>query len=388
MTGVPIMATPNAHALLSASAAHRWLHCMAAPLFEAQFPSTTSEYAEEGTVAHAVCELYVRKYFAVMNKRTFNAELKKLQARPRYNEEMLTTAQTYLDFIKEKSMAFPALPYVTPEVRVDLGAYIPDGFGTCDCVMIGGDTLQIVDYKHGKGVPVSAENNPQMRLYALGALDMYGAIYGDAIRTVSMAICQPRLFAEPSEETISVEELRAWGEWLKPIAAEAYSGNGKFVPGEHCKFCRGRAQCRARAEQNMVLEDFRDCVPAGKANEALVTAAVLGDVKRPDGGSPLLSDAAEAMQIVVEAGYDEAMLYDRKPKSLSELEKFLGKKRFEELLSKEVYKPKGAPTLVPESDRRAAYNSAASDFANATSSFANAASDAVKAMLDTAENGV
>lgn len=438
MTGVPIMATPNAHALLSASAAHRWLHCTAAPLFEAQFPSTTSEYAEEGTVAHAVCELYVRKYFTVMNKRTFNAELKKLQARPRYNEEMLTTAQTYLDFLKEKSMAFPALPYVTPEVRVDLGAYIPDGFGTCDCVMIGGDTLQIVDYKHGKGVPVSAENNPQMRLYALGALDMYGAIYGDAIRTVSMAICQPRLFAEPSEETISVEELRAWGEWLKPIAAEAYSGNGKFVPGEHCKFCRGRAQCRARAEQNMVLEDFRDCVPAGKANEALVTAAVLGDVKRPDGGSPLLSDAEigdlltrgktlvawyddlkeyalgailkggvipgykavegrsnrafvdadEAMQIVVEAGYDEAMLYDRKPKSLSELEKFLGKKRFEELLSKEVYKPKGAPTLVPESDRRAAYNSAASDFANAASGFANAVSDAVKAMLDTAESGV
>ena len=188
----------------------------------------------------------------------------------------------------------------------------------------------------------------------------------------------------------------------------------------------------------MVLEDFRDCVPAGKANEALVTAAVLGDVKRSDGGSPLLSDAEigdlltrgkmlvawyddlkeyalgailkggvipgykavegrsnrafvdadEAMQIVVEAGYDEAMLYDRKPKSLSELEKYLGKKRFEELLSKEVYKPKGAPTLVPESDRRAAYNSAASDFANAASGFANAVSDAVKAMLDTAESGV
>lgn len=160
------MPSPNSHALLSASAAHRWLVCTAAPLFESQFPSSTSEYAEEGTLAHEFCELYVRKHFTVMSRRTFNTELKKLQANPRYNEEMLTTAQTYLDYLKEKAMNFGSAPYVTPEVRVDLSDYIPDGYGTCDCVMIGGDTLQIVDYKHGKGVPVSAENNPQMRLYA------------------------------------------------------------------------------------------------------------------------------------------------------------------------------------------------------------------------------
>lgn len=410
------MPSPNSHALLSASAAHRWLVCTAAPIFEAQFPSSTSEYAEEGTLAHEFCELYVRKHFTVMNRRTFNTELKKLQANPRYNEEMLTTAQTYLDYLKEKAMNFGSAPYVTPEVRVDLSDYIPDGYGTCDCVMIGGDTLQIVDYKHGKGVPVSAENNPQMRLYALGALKMFSAIYGDTIQTVSMAICQPRLFAEPSEETISVSELLAWGEWLKPIAQEAYTGNGKFIPGEHCKFCRGRAQCRARAEQNTALEDFKDCIPVNKASDEQIVAAVLGNSTRPNGESPLLTDTEigdlltrgetlvawyndlkeyaldtilkggtisgykavegrsnrtfknvdEAMQIVVQAGFDEAVLYDRKPKSLSELEKLLGKKKFAELLSGQVYKPKGSPTLVPLSDKREAYNSAVTDFSDVT----------------------
>ena len=137
------MSTPNAHALLSASAAHRWLVCTAAPRFEAQFPSGTSEFAEEGTLAHSICELYVRKHFTPMAKRSFTAELKKLQAKPMYDDEMLSTAQTYLDFIKEKALSFSEAPYVTPEVRVDLSDYIPDGFGTCDCVMIGGDTLQI-----------------------------------------------------------------------------------------------------------------------------------------------------------------------------------------------------------------------------------------------------
>ena len=136
---------PTAHALLSASSAHRWLACTAAPMFEKDFPSQTSEYAEEGTLAHEICELYVKKHFSVMNKRTFNAELKKLQAKPHYDDEMLTTAQTYLDFLKAKALSYSAAPYVTQEVRVDLSGYVPNSFGTCDCVMIGDDTLQIVD---------------------------------------------------------------------------------------------------------------------------------------------------------------------------------------------------------------------------------------------------
>lgn len=405
------MATPNAHALLSASAAHRWLVCTAAPRFEEQFPSTTSEYAEEGTLAHAICELYVKKHFSPMSKRTFNSELKKLQANTHYNDEMLTTAQVYLDYLKSEAMTFPSMPFVTQEARVDLTDYIPDGFGTCDCVMIGGDTLHITDYKHGKGVPVSAENNPQMRLYALGALKMFGMIYGDSIKKVSMAICQPRLFAEPSKEVITVEELTAWGEWVKPLAQEAYNGNGKFCPGEHCRFCRGKAQCRARAEQNTALEDFKDCVPAGKAAPELLTmsaearqvlglptllsdaeigelltrgeslvawyndlkeyalASILAGKEIPgyeavEGKSNrVFKDADAVFRILTEKGWDEAVLYERKPKTLSELEKLLGKKKFAELLGEQVVKPKGAPTLAPASDKRTAYNSAASDFA-------------------------
>ena len=408
------MPTPNAHALLSASSAHRWLVCTAAPHFEEQFPSETSDYAEEGTLAHAICELYVRKHFTPMGKRTFNSELKKLQARPHYDDEMLSTAQTYLDYLKAKSLTFSATPYVTQEVRVDLTDYIPEGFGTCDCVMIGGDTLHITDYKHGKGVPVSAENNPQMRLYALGALKMYSMIYGDSIQKVSMAICQPRLFDEPSEEEITVDELKAWGETVKPAAQEAYNGPGKFCPGEHCKFCRGKYQCRARAEQNTALEDFKDCIPAGKAAPELLTMseearqvlglptllsdAEIGDLLRRGesliawyndlkeyalasilAGKPIpgfkavagksnraFKDSDAVFRILIEKGWDEAVLYERKPKTLSDLEKLLGKKQFAELLGEHVFKPLGAPTLAPDSDKREAYNSAASDFAGVT----------------------
>ncbi len=400
----------KAHALLSASAAHRWLVCTAAPMFEKDFPSQSSEYAEEGTLAHEICELHVKKHFTVMSKRTFTAELKKLQAKPLYNDEMLTTAQIYLDYLKTKSLSYSSTPYVTQEVRVDLSDYVPDSFGTCDCVMIGGDTLHITDYKHGKGVPVSAESNPQMRLYALGALKMYQPIYGDSIKKVSMAICQPRLYEEPSEETITTDELIAWGESIKPIAQEAYSGNGKFCPGEHCRFCRGKAQCRARAEQNTALEDFKDCVPGGRAAPELQE---LSEEARQILGFPrMLSDAEigelltrgkelvawyndlqeyalnailsgkeipgykavagrsnrkfkdvdEAFKVLMGAGYDEAILYERKPITLTDVEKLLGKKKFAELLKEQVVKPIGAPTLAPASDARDPYNAAASDF--------------------------
>lgn len=148
------MPTPRQHALLSASSAHRWLACTAAPHFEESFPDGTSSYAEEGTLAHAICELYARKKFTVLSTRKFNSELKKLQARPLYSDEMLRTAEAYVDYLTEKAMQYAAPPHVAMEVKVDLTTHVPDGFGTCDCIMIGGDTLHITDYKHGKGVPV------------------------------------------------------------------------------------------------------------------------------------------------------------------------------------------------------------------------------------------
>lgn len=408
------MPTPTEHALLSASSAHRWLACTAAPRFEEQFPNGTSDYAEEGSLAHSICELYARKHFTVMTNRKFNSELKKLQAKPYYSDEMLKTAEKYVDYLREKAMSYPTTPYVTFEVKVDFSDYVPEGFGTCDCVMIGGDTLHITDYKHGKGVEVSAEENPQMRLYALGALKMFAPVFGDSIKKVSMGICQPRITDDESEDGMTVEELREWGESIKPRAKEAYDGPGTFCPGEHCRFCKGKAQCRARADQNTAFEDFKDCAIAGKAAPEL--QALSPETRAVIGLPPMLSDAeigellvrAEglvqwykdlceyatqnilngkeipgwkvvagksnrafkdvetAFSKVIEAGYDEALLYERKPITLTGVESLLGKAKFETLLKDCVHKPLGKPTLVPLSDKREPYSTAAADFAGVT----------------------
>lgn len=399
------MPTPNIHALLSASSAHRWLACTAAPHFEENFPDGTSTYAEEGTLAHAICELYARKKFTIMTTRKFNAELKKLQAQPLYQEEMLRTAEAYVEYLTEKAMSYTATPHVAMEVRVDLTDYIPDGFGTCDCVMVGGDTLHITDYKHGKGVPVSAVENPQMRLYALGALRLYSAVYGDQIKKVSMGICQPRLSEDASEDALAVEELLAWGERIKPIAKEAYDGPGTFCPGDHCRFCKGKAQCHARAAHFAGFSEFIGIEIAGRLDEdtrtdriadgtpilsnadvadllvkaeglaawykdlqdyaasALLAGDEIPGFKLVEGRSNrTFTDVDEAIQALLNAGYEEAMIYDRKPKTLTELEKMLGKKAFAELLSGYVTKPKGKPTLAPASDKREAYNPGAAEF--------------------------
>lgn len=183
------MPTPEKHALLSASSAARWLHCTAAPRFEEQFPENTSEYAEEGRLAHAICELKVIKHFTTQIKpRTYTSRLKKLKENPLYQDEMDKTSDLYLEHLTERAMQYNAKPNVAAEVQVDFAEYVPEGFGTCDCIMIGGDTLSITDYKHGKGVPVSAENNPQMRLYALGALKRYKPVYGGSIKKICMTI--------------------------------------------------------------------------------------------------------------------------------------------------------------------------------------------------------
>lgn len=399
------MPTPNIHALLSASSAHRWLACTAAPHFEENFPDGTSTYAEEGTLAHAICELYARKKFTIMTTRKFNAELKKLQAQPLYQEEMLRTAEAYVEYLTEKAMSYTATPHVAMEVRVDLTDYIPDGFGTCDCIMVGGDTLHITDYKHGKGVPVSAVENPQMRLYALGALRLYSAVYGDQIKKVSMGICQPRLSEDASEDALTAEELLAWGERIKPIAKEAYDGPGTFCPGDHCRFCKGKAQCRARAAHFAGFSDYTGIEIAGRLDEdtrtdriadgtpilsnadvadllvkaeglaawykdlqdyaasALLAGDEIPGFKLVEGRSNrTFTDVDEAIQALLNAGYEEAMIYDRKPKTLTELEKMLGKKAFAELLSGYVTKPKGKPTLAPASDKREAYNPGAAEF--------------------------
>ena len=392
------MPTPEQHALLSASASSRWLICTAAPRYEEQFPESTSEYAEEGRLAHAICELKLLKHFtASITPKTFTTRLNKLKKDALYNTEMDRTSDLYIEHLKERAMQFRVAPYVAAEVRVDYSDYAPEGFGTCDCVMIGGDTIIITDYKHGKGVEVSAENNSQMKLYALGALKKYRAIYGDTIKKVVMVIEQLRLSEEPSMWETTVESLTTWGNEIKPIAEKAYAGLGEFVPGEHCRFCRGKAQCKARASINTALEEFKDCVPEAKAQpgDNILSDAEIGDLltrgaelvswykdleeyalnaslngKEIPGwkavagrANRVFTDQDAALKTIIAAGYDESLVYERKPLTLSALEKLMGKSEFAEKVGQFITKPLGKPTLVPTSDKREPYNAAAADFA-------------------------
>lgn len=397
---------PDKHAILSPSAAHRWLHCTPAPRVEAEFPETTSEYAEEGRLAHSVCELAAKKKFTVMNNRTYNSRLKKLKADPKWDDEMLSTAATYVEHLTEHAMRFEHAPYVALEVQVDITDYAPEAFGTCDCVMIGGDELIITDYKHGKGVPVSAQDNPQMLLYALGTLKLYRPIYGDTIRRVSTYIDQPRLGSYDGA-SMTVEELIAWGESIKPKAAAAFMGTGEFAPGEWCRFCRAKAKCRARANQNTALEDFKDCIPLGRSipmqaeydatgfkpsncltdeeigallvraeglvawyndlKEYALAACLNGKTipgwKAVEGRSTRAwTDQDAALEALMAGGVEEAIIYDRVPKTLAQLEKVIGKQRFGELVGGMITKSPGKPALAAESDKRPAYNGAAADF--------------------------
>lgn len=385
---------PGAHALLSPSSAHRWMVCTAAPLYESKFPPSTSRFADEGTLAHSICELYVRHLIGDLDDRAFDIQLKQLQEQELYDREMLETAQFYAAYIgnraKELSPTDPNGVFLTPEDRVDISRWVKGSFGTCDCVMFAGNTLQIVDYKHGKGVEVSAVGNPQMRLYALGALDKYQIIFGDDITTVSMAIVQPRITEIVSTDALSVEDLLSWGETAKAKAEEALSGNGVFCPGvEQCKFCRGKEVCRARAEQAKKLEELAKAKPSDQltdeeigeyldrgeflsgwyddlkdyALKACLAGRTIIGYKAVEGRSiRVFSDADKAMDALRAAGYEDAVLFDRVPKSLTNLEKLVGKKDFSKLMGNLVVKPRGKPSLAKESDKRPPFNQADVDF--------------------------
>lgn len=395
--------TTTQHALLSASSAARWLVCTAAPRFEEGLPESTSNYAEEGRLAHSLAEIKVLKRFsATLSERSFKLQFTKIKRDALYNPEMDKTTDLYLEHLMEQAMGvYASAPAVAAEVKVNFADYVPEGFGTCDCVMIGGDTLCITDYKHGKGVPVSAEGNPQMQLYALGALERYSPIYGDTIKKIRMSIDQPRLDSYTTH-TVTVEELRAWGESIKPIARKAFSGLGEFVPGDHCRFCRGKALCRARADSNSALEDFKDCIPASTGAQGDEARHILSDTEIGDlliRGQHLVqwyNDLKEyaltaclngkaipgwkavegrsirtwtnqdtALETLMHSGVEKEIIYDYVPKSLAQLEKTIGKQRFAELTDGLIQKSPGKPVLVIESDKRPAYSGAAVDFSEA-----------------------
>jgi len=380
------------HALLSASGAHKWLNCTPSARLEETLPERESDYANEGRLAHEIAELKLRKAFVEpMGPRAFNNRLKKLQEKPLYQAEMQKHTDTYLEYIQGIVHGFKEPPYITVEKQVDYSGYAPEGFGTSDCIIISGNTLHVIDLKYGKGVPVSAVNNPQMRLYALGAYNEYSFLY--PIDQVKMTIVQPRL-DNISEDTISVFELLAWGSSIKPIAEKAFAGEGEFVPGEHCRFCRAKALCRARADFYIALEDFKQMKPPLISNEEVgqilerakalakwvseleeyALAEILKGNEIPgwkvvEGRtSRQYVDQDAAFKALMMAGIDEAILYERKPLTVAQVEKVLGKAEYRKLLEEPglVKTEPGKPTLVPENDKREPIKrpSAADDFKN------------------------
>lgn len=400
------MPTPEQHAVLSASSAHRWLHCPPSARLAEQFPDQTNPYAEAGRVAHAIAELKARKYFLEpMSARTYNAQLKKLQADPHFDKSMEENTDTYLEVLKETALAFEKAPFVALETRVDFSDYAPEGFGTADCIMIGAGTIVIIDYKNGAGVPVEAEENPQMMLYALGALQVYAPIYGDTIQRAVLKIVQPNAGGTKTWET-EVWALRAWGACaVYPAAQKAYEGGGEFSAGDWCRFCPAKAQCSARARQMLELEPMKGAVPllstapgeTSKNAPTLLSDAEVGDVLRraqtlaawvedlkeyalsaalagreitgfkvvEGRGSREWNDQDAAFQTLQQRGVAEALLWERKPCSVAGLEKALGKKVFAEAAEGLVINKPGKPALVPDSDKRPAYNAAAIAFGGA-----------------------
>lgn len=393
------MPTPELHALLSASSSHRWLNCPPSVRLAEQFPQTTSTDAAAGQVAHAIAELKARKYFLEpMSTRTFNAQLRKLKANPYYDNGMDEATDAYLDHLKNLAMSCGAIqPFVALETRVDYSDWAPEGFGTADCIIIGADRLCVCDYKNGAGVPVEAEHNSQMMLYALGALKVYAPIYGNSIQKIHLAIIQPNA-GGVKEWECTREDLEEWGRTVvKPTAALAYAGDGEFCSGDWCRFCPAGAQCSARARKMLELEPMKGAVPETldhSPEDKLLTDAEIGDVltrgrelkawikdledyalsaalagreisgyKVVEGrGSREWADLDAAFAALQQRGVAEAMLWERKPATVAGLEKAMGKKAFADTAADLVIKKPGKPALVPESDTRPAYNAAAMAF--------------------------
>lgn len=387
------------HALLSASSSHRWLHCPPSAALAAQYPDQDTKYTRAGTLAHSIAELKARKYFIEpMGARTYNARLKKLKADPDYDAGMEAATDAYLEHLQKLAMGFSAPPFVALETRVDYSHLAPGGFGTADCIMIGEGTMHVVDYKNGAGVPVSAEHNPQMQLYALGALRVYRVIYGDTIRKIGLHVVQPNAGGVKSWETTRAD-LEAWGEdTVRPAAALAAEGRGDFCPGEWCDsaFCPARATCTARARQMLELEPVMESAAApvgaddkplltdeqvgvvlaralhlqqwveslkGYAEKTLLSGGRIAGFKLVEGrGSREWTDLDAAFAALGSRGVEEALLWERKPISVAGLEKTLGKKEFADKAGDLVTKKPGKPALVPESDKRPAYNAAAVAF--------------------------
>lgn len=359
-----------AHAILSASASSRWLHCTPSARLERKFPDASSPYALEGSRAHERAEYFLNRFLKTGDSNVLIRE----------DVEMNDAVQSYVNICIEKiNEARTASPdaQIRVEQRLDFSRWVPEGFGTGDVVMVSDKYFEIVDLKYGKGVPVSAVNNSQMRLYALGMYEAFGYLYGaDEVR---MTIVQPRLDSV-STETISVDDLLTWGEEVKKKAKIAFAGKGDFCAGNHCRFCKARNTCRTHAEyelknvkedlQTAELEDFEisDILLRAKGIKTWLDgleAYALGKaldgydwpgMKLVEGRSNRkITDDVIAANNLLNAGFGAEEIYKPQTlRSITDLEKLCGKKMFGELMSGVIEKPPGKPTLVSADDKRQA----------------------------------
>ena len=367
------------HALLSPSASHIWLKCPPSVRLSEGIKDTGSDYARQGTCAHSLCEYKLKKALGLEAKDpTENLDF--------YDQEMENCSTEYADYVMETLQLAKqncSDPVVLIEQKLDFSAWVPGGFGYGDCIIVSDNHAHVIDYKHGEGVLVEAENNTQMMCYALGAINLLDELYD--INTVSMTIFQPRR-ENISTWTITKDELLTWANAvLTPTAQLAYKGEGNFCAGEHCRFCKAKNTCRARAEYNLevarydfampdTLEDTEVCAILEKVDaliswasdikEYALTEALNG--KHYEGfkvvsgrSSRKYTDEDKAAQAVIEAGFDP---YEKSVLGITAMSKLLGKKKFDEVLGDLVFKAPGKPTLVKEQDSRPALNSAKQDF--------------------------
>jgi len=385
------------HAILSASGAHRWLHCPPSALLEHELPESTSEAADEGTAAHDMAAVKLTRELIRRGETPLLADGERYRTKrtaskydgpemERHTDDYVQFITEILDEIKKTRRDF----IVLVEHRLDYSRYVPEGFGTADCVIVADGTLHVVDFKYGRGVMVEAEGNPQMRLYALGALDEFDFLYD--VEQVSMTIYQPRR-EHYDTECLTVKELEDWAKHtLKPAAELAIKGKGEFTSGGWCKFCKIGPTCRARAEANLELakHDFakpaeldRDEIAdvlrqvdeladwAGSVKRYALQLALEGETwpgfKVVEGRSiRRITDEAQFIAEAVGHGLQkDVYLGEPKLRGITDIEKALGKGVFNAYFGKLITKPQGAPALVPETDKRPALNlnDAKSDFA-------------------------
>lgn len=363
------------HALLGASSSARWLVCTPSARLEAMFPDEQSPYAAEGTIAHDLAEAILRH----------KLEGKKAPKLDGYSTEMVEAVNRYVDICEEKvneARARSSDAEALIEARLDFSRWVPEGFGTGDMVIVADGILEVIDLKYGKGVPVSAVENTQMRLYALGAYDVNEFLYD--VKTIRMTIVQPRLDSVSTDE-MTLEELLDWGEEIKPIAQRAFNGEGNCTPCDYCNFCKARHTCRALAD-TCLTAFYKD---GGKLNQLLTDQevsdilamkdlitkwikgvydfayekALSGEKQWPgyklvEGTSRrTITDPDAAAKTLLDNGFNEEDIYKpRELEGITNLQKVLGKKGVAKYLEAYIDKPEGKPTLVPDSDKRPAIN--------------------------------